>query len=76
MTSFYFIVRKYSFEDEDFSNEERTAENEDEQRLEALAKELMRAKRRQLSIIDAIQDQRSVLSGLAVKIGLDTCEEA
>ena len=76
MTSFYFIVRKYSFEDEDLSNEERTVENEDEQRLEALAKELMRAKRRQLSIIDAIQDQRSVLSALAVKIGLDTCEEA
>ena len=76
MTSFYFIVRKHSFEDEDLSNEERTAENEDEQRLEALAKELMRAKRRQLSIIDAIQDQRSVLSALAVKIGLDTCEEA
>lgn len=52
-----------------------TAENEEEQRLEVLAKELAKAKKRQLSMIDAIHDQRSLLLAVATKIGVDTREE-
>lgn len=73
---FHFIIRrKFSLEDGDLGNEEQGDGNEDKRRLEVLSKELVKAKKRQMSIIDAIHDQRNILLALAAKAGVDTHEE-
>ena len=70
------MSREFAFDDQDLANEDYTTENEDEQRLEMLAKELAKATKRQLSIIDTIQDQRNLLLAVAAKAGVDTREQA
>ncbi|KAJ7385774.1 hypothetical protein OS493_013808 [Desmophyllum pertusum] len=67
--------QKYYFEDVDLDNEEQRAGYEDEQRLEVLTKELLKAKKRQMLIIDKIRDQRNILLAVAAKAGVDTREE-
>ncbi|KAL9969346.1 hypothetical protein ACROYT_G021550 [Oculina patagonica] len=67
--------QKFSIEDGDLGNDEQGAGNEDERRLEMLTKELAKAKKRQMSIIDAIHEQRNILLDLATKAGVDTREE-
>lgn len=71
----FIFRRKFSIEDGDLDNEEQGAGNEDERRLEMLTKELAKAKKRQMSIIDAIHEQRNILLALATKAGVDTREE-
>ena len=40
-----------------------------------LTKELLKAKKRQMLIIDKIRDQRNILLAVAAKAGVDTREE-
>lgn len=69
------IHRKFSFEDEDLVNEEQMSGNEDEKKLDQLAKELAKAKKRLKVIIDTIQDQRNILLAVAAKTGVDMRDE-
>ena len=71
----FIIRRKFYFEDGDLGSEEQRAEIEDERRLKVLTKEMAKAKKRQLFIIDAIHDQRNILLAVAAKAGVDTREE-
>jgi len=64
--------QKYTFEDKDLGDEDHRPENEDEQRLDMLTKELAKAKQRQTSIIDTMHDQMNILLAVAARVGVDT----
>lgn len=71
----YFLLwrnRKFTFEDTDLGHEDHRSENEDEQRLAMLTKELAKAKQRQTSIIDTMHDQMNILLDVAAKVGVET----
>ena len=63
--------RKFTFDDKDLSDEDRKTDIAEEQRLEALSKELAKVTQRQMSIIGTIHDQRNILLALATKAGVD-----
>ncbi len=67
--------RKFTFDDKDLSNEDHETEQEEKQTLEMLTKELAKVAKRQMSIIDTIDDQRNILLAVAAKAGVDTREE-
>ena len=65
------IRRRFSFEDGDLDKEEQISGNEDEYKLDQLAKERAKAKKRLKVIIDTIHDQRNILLAVAAKTGVD-----
>ena len=67
----FYLRRKFTFDDNDLSDEDPKTELDEEQRLEALTKELVKVAKRQTSIIGAIHDQRNILLALATKSGVD-----
>ena len=67
--------RKFTFDDNDLSDEDPKTELDEEQGLEALTKELAKVAKRQTSIIGAIHDQRNILMALATKAGVDAHKE-
>lgn len=69
------VRRKFTFDDKDLSDEDSKTELEEKQRLEALAKELAKLAKRQMSIISTIHGQRNILLALAAKAGVDTHED-
>lgn len=71
----FYTRRKFTFDDNDLSDENPKSEIGEEQRLEALSKELAKVTRRQMSIIGTIHDQRNILLALATKAGVDAHEE-
>ena len=73
----FVIRRRFSFEDRDLGleKEKQISGNEDEDRLDQLAKELTKAKKRLTVIIDTIHDQRNILLAVAAKTGVDIRDE-
>ena len=69
------MCRKFTFDDKDLSDEDPKTALEEEQRLEALTKQLTKVAKRQMSIIGTIHDQRNILQALATKAGVDVHEE-
>ena len=76
MNQLLFAIRRgVSFEDGDLDKEEQISGNEDEYKLDQLAKELAKAKKRLKVIIDTIHDQRNILLAVAAKTGVDMRDE-
>lgn len=46
---------------------------EDDEKLDILTKELVKAKQRQTSIIETMHDHRNLLLAVAARVGVDTC---
>ena len=69
------MLRKFAFDNKDLSSDDYDAEQGEEQRLEVLTKELAKVAKRQMSIIDTMDDQRNILLAVAAKAGVDTREE-
>ena len=70
----FYLRRKFYFDDKDLSDEDPKTELEEEQKLEALTKELAKVAKRQASIIGTIHDQRNILLALATKAGVNAHE--
>lgn len=67
------LLRKFTFKDKDLIDEDsQRSVQEDDEKLDILTKELVKAKQRQTSIIETMQDHRSILLAVAARVGVDT----
>ena len=67
------LLRKFTFKDKDLIDEDsQRSVQEDDEKLDILTKELVKAKQRQTSIIETMQDHSSILLAVAARVGVDT----